>query len=70
MKITRTQVAEPQLTAIGKPYDEGYAERLDPKTGQDIGDILPGSVELYPVTVTTTDDVTHEGDMGRLGKSE
>jgi hypothetical protein len=70
MKIKPETPKEPQLTAIGKPYDEGYAEQLDPKTGQDVGDILPGSVELYPVTVTTTDDVTHEGDMGRLGKSE
>jgi hypothetical protein len=70
MKINPQKIKEPQLTAIGKPYDEGYAEQLDPKTGQDIGDILPGSVELYPVTVTTTTDVTHEGDMGRLGKSE
>ena len=70
MKINPQKIKEPQLTAIGKPYDEGYAEQLDPKTGQDIGDILPGSVELYPVTVTTTTDVSHEGDMGRLGKSE
>jgi hypothetical protein len=63
-------VAQQGLVITGVPYDEGYAETLDPKTGQDISDILPGSVELYPVTVTTTTDVTHEGDMGRLGKSE
>ena len=57
-------------TAIGVPYDEGYAEMKDPKTGADIGDLAPGSIELMPVTITTTSDVTHTGDMGRLGKSE
>jgi hypothetical protein len=71
MKIKPQTVKEPQLTAIGKPYDEGFAEQLDPKTGQDIGDILPGSVELYPVDLPNRDaGTTHEGDMGRLGKSE
>lgn len=58
-------------TAIGVPYDEGYAETIDPKTGADIGDLAPGSVELYPVNVVARDaGTTHTGDMGRLGKSE
>jgi hypothetical protein len=57
-------------TANGVPYDEGYAEVKDPKTGADIGDLAPGSVELMPVNITVADGVTHEGDMGRLGKSE
>lgn len=71
MKISPTTPREPQLTAIGKPYDEGYAEQLDPKTGQDIGDMLPGSIELMPINVMARDGgVTHDGDMGRLGKSE
>jgi hypothetical protein len=70
MKLPSQNITEPQLTGIGKPYDEGFAETLDPKTGVDTGDILPGSIELMPVTITTTDDVTHTGDMGRLGKSE
>ena len=71
MKINPETPKEPQLTAIGKPYDEGFAEQLDPKTGQDIGDILPGSVELYPVNLIARDEgTTHQGDMGRLGKSE
>jgi hypothetical protein len=71
MKINPEKPKEPQLTAIGKPYDEGYAEQLDPKTGQDIGDILPGSIELMPVNVVDrSTNVTHDGDMGRLGKSE
>jgi hypothetical protein len=71
MKITPRQISEPELTAIGRPYDEGYAEQLDPKTGQDMGDILPGSIELMPVNVMARDGgTTHQGDMGRLGKSE
>lgn len=58
-------------TAIGVPYDEGYAETIDPKTGRDVGDLAPGSVELYPVNVVARDGgTTHQGDMGRLGKSE
>lgn len=57
-------------TAFGVPYDEGFAETIDPKTGKDVGDLAPGSVELMPVTITVADGVTHDGDMGRLGKSE
>ena len=63
-------VAQQGVVITGVPYDEGYAETLDPKTGQDVSDILPGSIELMPVTITVADGVTHEGDMGRLGKSE
>lgn len=57
-------------TVMGVPYDEGYAEVKDPKTGADVGDLAPGSIELMPITITITDDVSHTGDMGRLGKSE
>jgi len=58
-------------TGFGVPYDEGFAEKIDPKTGQDIGDLAPGSVELMPVNIVDrSTTVTHEGDMGRLGKSE
>jgi hypothetical protein len=58
-------------TGFGVPYDEGFAEKIDPKTGQDIGDLSPGSIELMPVTIVARDDnTTHQGDMGRLGKSE
>ena len=71
MKIQPQNLSEPQLTAIGRPYDEGFAEQLDPKTGRDLGDILPGSIELMPIDVPDRDGgTTHEGDMGRLGKSE
>jgi len=57
-------------TSIGVPYDEGYAEVKDPKTGRDVGDLAPGSIELMPVNITVAGGVTHDGDMGRLGKSE
>jgi len=61
---------KPPSTANGVPYDEGFAEKIDPKTGVDTSDILPGSIELMPVNITVAAGVTHEGDMGRLGKSE
>lgn len=58
-------------TGNGVPYDEGFAEKIDPKTGKDIGDLSPGSVELMPVNIVASDSgTTHQGDMGRLGKSE
>ena len=58
-------------TAVGIPYDEGYAEIKDPKTGADIGDLPLGSIELMPINSPNRDaGTTHEGDMGRLGKSE
>lgn len=62
--------SEAMPTVMGVPYDEGYAEVKDPKTGADVGDLAPGSIELMPITITITDDVSHTGDMGRLGKSE
>ena len=65
----KTKTMEAKPTAIGVPYDEGYAERIDPVTGIDIGDVMPGSIELYPVDTPNRDQgTTHEGDMGRLGK--
>jgi hypothetical protein len=54
----------------GIPYTEGYAANVNPKTGVDKQDIIPGGIESMPVTITVASDVTHEGDMGRLGKSE
>lgn len=62
--------SEATPTPIGVPYDEGRLEVRNPKTGQDIGDLVPGSIELMPVTITVADGVSHTGDMGRLGKSE
>lgn len=54
----------------GVPYTEGYAENLNPKTGVDTSDIIPGGIESMAVNITVAGGVTHEGDMGRLGKSE
>jgi hypothetical protein len=55
----------------GVPYTEGYAENVDPKTGVDKRDVIPGGIESMPVNVVARDDnTTHQGDMGRLGKSE
>jgi hypothetical protein len=69
MKIKPQNLTEPDLTAIGRPYDEGFAEQLDPVTGRDLGDILPGSIELMPIDMPNRNGhITHEGDMGRLGK--
>ena len=68
--IKAPAVAQQGIVQTGVPYDEGYAETLDPKTGVDVSDITPGSVELMPVTIVVADGVTHTGDMGRLGKSE
>jgi len=71
MKINQPDLKEPPLTAIGHEFDEGYAEQLDPKTGRDLGDIMAGSIELMTVNIVDrSTTVTHEGDMGRLGKSE
>jgi hypothetical protein len=55
----------------GVPYTEGYAENVNPKTGVDKRDVIPGGIESMPVTIVARDDnTTHQGDMGRLGKSE
>ena len=68
MKIKSMEAAP---TAFGVPYDEGFAEKIDPKTGRDLGDLPAGSIELMPVNMPNRDaGTTHEGDMGRLGKSE
>lgn len=66
----KTKASEAKPTVMGVPYDEGFAEVKDPKTGADVGDLAPGSIELMPVTITVADGVSHTGDMGRLGKSE
>jgi hypothetical protein len=71
MKLKPANMTEPDLTIIGKPFDEGYLEQLDPKTGRDLGDMQEGSIELYEINIPDRDQsTTHEGDMGRLGKSE
>lgn len=55
----------------GVAYTEGYAENPNPKTGIDKRDIVPGGAETMPVNIVDrSTTVSHEGDMGRLGKSE
>jgi len=48
-----------------------YAENVDPKTGVDKRDVIPGGIESMPINIVARDEnTTHQGDMGRLGKSE
>jgi hypothetical protein len=53
-----------------------YAEEMpemppNPKTGQDEDDIPQGGVETMQVNIVDRNQhVQHDGDMGRLGKSE
>ena len=42
----------------------------NPKTGRDEDDTPKGGVETMPINIVDRGGVTHEGDMGRLGKSE
>ena len=42
----------------------------NPKTGQDPDDMPQGGVETMQVNIVDRGGVTHDGDMGRLGKSE
>jgi hypothetical protein len=54
---------------------ETYAEEMpekppNPKTGRDEDDTPRGGAETMPINIVDRGGVTHEGDMGRLGKSE
>jgi hypothetical protein len=54
---------------------QGYAEDIpemppDPKTGRDTDDVPQGGAETMQINIVDRGGVTHEGDMGRLGKSE
>jgi hypothetical protein len=54
---------------------EAYAEDMpemppDPKTGRDTDDVPQGGPETMVINIVDRGGVTHEGDMGRLGKSE
>jgi hypothetical protein len=56
---------------MGTPFEEGQADQIDPKTGRDISDITYGGAETMQVNIVDRNQhITHEGDMGRLGKSE
>jgi CRP-like cAMP-binding protein len=55
---------------------ESYTEDIpemppDPKTGRDSSDITPGGAETMQINIVDRNQhIQHEGDMGRLGKSE
>jgi hypothetical protein len=53
-------------------YQEDMPEQMpNPKTGQDTDDIPQGGAETMTINIVDRNQhVTHEGDMGRLGKSE
>jgi hypothetical protein len=56
---------------MGTPFEEGQADQIDPKTGRDSSDVTPGGAETMPINIVDRNQhVQHEGDMGRLGKSE
>jgi hypothetical protein len=57
-------------TATNPRFEEGATEGVDPKTGRDTSNIPTTGIESMPVTIRVAQDVTHIGDMGRLGKSE
>jgi hypothetical protein len=53
----------------------GYAEDMpeqppNPKTGRDEDDFSKNGIENMPIEIRDAGGVTHDGDMGRLGKSE
>jgi len=55
---------------MGTPFEEGQADQIDAKTGRDSSDITPGGAETMQINIVDRSNVTHEGDMGRLGQSE
>ena len=56
-------------TGTNPQFEEGSSERIDPVTGRDISDIPTTGVESMPVQIQEAGGVTHDGDMGRLGKN-
>jgi hypothetical protein len=53
-------------------YQEDMPEQMpNPKTGRDTDDVPQGGAETMQINIVDrSSDTTHEGDMGRLGKSE
>jgi hypothetical protein len=54
---------------------ESYVDEMpekppNPKTGRDEDDMPQGGAETMQINIVDRGGVTHEGDMGRLGKSE
>ena len=67
----KNPLAPENAQPMGTPFEEGQADQIDPKTGRDTSDITPGGAETMQVNIVNrSEHITHEGDMGRLGKSE
>jgi len=67
----KNPLAPENAQPMGTPFEEGQADQIDPKTGRDSSDITPGGAETMTINIVDrSSDTTHEGDMGRLGKSE
>jgi hypothetical protein len=50
-------------------FEGGATEKIDPVTGVDLSDIPSTGVEAMPVQIQDAGGVSHQGDMGRLGKN-
>jgi hypothetical protein len=67
----KNPLAPENAQPMGTPFEEGQADQIDPKTGRDSSDITPGGAETMQVNIVDRNQhITHDGDMGRLGKSE
>jgi hypothetical protein len=67
----KNPLAPENAQPMGTPFEEGQADQVDPKTGRDSSDITPGGAETMLVNIVDRNaHVQHDGDMGRLGKSE
>jgi len=67
----KNPLAPENAQPMGTPFEEGQADQIDPKTGRDSSDVTPGGAETMTINIVDRNQhVTHEGDMGRLGKSE
>jgi hypothetical protein len=67
----KNPLAPENAQPMGTPFEEGQADQVDPKTGRDPSDITPGGAETMTINIVDRNQhITHEGDMGRLGKSE
>lgn len=71
MQPTMGRAVDNRLNITLPEFEEGYNENIDPTTGRDISDTPANGIEMMtPVIPDRDQNTTHEGDMGRLGKSE
>jgi len=67
----KNPLAPQNAQPMGTPFEEGQADQIDSKTGLDPSDITTGGAETMQVNIVDRNQhVQHDGDMGRLGKSE